>query len=611
MSKKFKAKNSGKDLTSHLPDFAKWLCLSILFVAPFQWFHDIFVVPKLVVFTTILGFALILTPFEAIRKLPFKFSVLLVTTPLITLFLAFFDSVSFFENFVGDYQRYNGIFFAFISGLAIWYLSSMPILSTIKYLKLLKICMWMIVIVQIFQLAKLNPLGLVNSTSSSLMGNTNFASAVVGSLALTIFISEHRQIFAARVYLLLSAVTILFSLWKFGDAQGWLVLAVGIFTYFYFMFALKNSTVTRFLRWLYFAIWVFGILLIYSVIRIGIFEKIFNLSGNYKVRLDYWSYAIQMFIDKPLTGVGLNSFLDTAQRLKTIEQIRNDQALVWVDSAHSVPLHILATGGIFLFGAYLIFTLATSIMAILNCSQFPVEKRKSQLVLMSIWFALQAQSIVSISIASTSILNTFLAGLIWNNYLARISINDETKSINKHAKTSKMDLGQKYSIKLVVSRILGAAIIGFAMYIAIFQILMAQNVKGRLLETSSYIRTASIYPGSRSLEYLANAALVSGDPKASISVLKMAIESNPANGRPYYSTGLAYREIGKLHKAKIEIDKALDRDPKNVFYFDQLIRIQVAMQEYEHAEITLRKLSSIYPKYQNIEELSQLVSSNE
>lgn len=85
------------------------------------------------------------------------------------------------------------------------------------------------------------------------------------------------------------------------------------------------------------------------------FEKIQNATGGSSIgdRLQMWRASINMFHESPVLGVGLANY---EKELKLqIEQKKVRPLLTSQNQAHSQPLHSLATGGISLLLAYVIF----------------------------------------------------------------------------------------------------------------------------------------------------------------------------------------------------------------------------------------------------------------
>ena len=85
------------------------------------------------------------------------------------------------------------------------------------------------------------------------------------------------------------------------------------------------------------------------------FQSIRNTTGGSSIgdRLQMWKASINMFEASPLLGAGLANY--EKELLKQIEQKKVLPLLASQNQAHSQPLHSLATGGIALLLAYLLF----------------------------------------------------------------------------------------------------------------------------------------------------------------------------------------------------------------------------------------------------------------
>lgn len=122
-------------------------------------------------------------------------------------------------------------------------------------------------------------------------------------------------------------------------------------------------------------------------------------------RILLWRTALSMFRDSPLVGQGLGSYGEL------FVQFRPDEHAVTyaygiADAPHSVPLEMLATGGILLSAAYVAF------VGLVFVEGFRALRRGSLLAttLASAWLGYQAQSLVSLDVPSHATMHWILAG---------------------------------------------------------------------------------------------------------------------------------------------------------------------------------------------------------
>jgi len=573
----------------------------LLLFVPNDLLHDPVTSPKLIGFLLVIGY-LLNSNFELFHKTEIKFFLILFMFPITLLISTFFDSYSFFNNFIGDHVRYNGVLLNLAASFAIILVATSGSINLSKVFKAFLNVTLIIIFVQFIQRIGLDPLGGTDLNFPSLLGNTNFSSAVVATLGIgvlnsnTIF-GKYKLILS---FLLLSAILI--SLILFGAYQGLFVLIVGFISYGYFYFAKKFSFNWKIVLAFFALIWFFGIGILYSAIKVPFFTSLLYKSGNYERRLEYWNYAFEMFRSRPIFGTGINGFLDFSQELKTLEAIRNDGALVWIDSAHSVPLHYLATGGIFVFFAYCILIAATSYIGLRILKICDEREFLSNLTLISMWFGFQAQSLVSISQAATIILNSILAGLIWNKYLNLQPNHDKIINTPKQNLTSNMRL-----INRLIITTLKVFFIGCAIYIFVMQFFLSQNHKN--LDTA-WLNTnylVKFYPSDRALEYVANSAISQGKYTDAVYILEEAIKINPKNVRPRYTLGIAHELMGDKIAAEKFIFESFSMNPLNTYFLEQLIRIEVSNGHLDQARVHIDKLRELDPNYSKLSELLNLL----
>lgn len=592
-----------KRTSSKLYEFLPW---TITFFVPIGLIQDSVNLPKIIGFFLIVGILLLVRK-NLISKIDFYQILIIFLIPLSLVASSFFDHYTFFNNLIGDFERYNGILFNTTASFLIFLLLTDYSIDLKRiYAVFIKIFL-AISFVHWIQIIGINPLGGNDVNHSSLLGNSNFSSAIVATLG--IVLTNYKEIF--RNYKMAKAISLfsilILTLYSFGAYQGFLVLLVGLFTFVFFLVTIKRGLKLFIVVPIYTAVWILGIGILYSIVNIPFLTSVLSRSGNYERRLEYWNYAIRIFQEHPIFGVGINGFLDYSQQLKTLEEIRRDGALVWVDSAHSVPLHFLATGGICVFFAYLFFTISTSFVAIktLRLRYSRNENSKLNLGLISMWFGFQAQSLVSISQPGTIILNSILAGLIWNEFVQIKSL----VHLNINLKLTFASLQLSFIVKLVKYLWILLCFL-FAIYIFVMQLFINQNIKNIDSSWVKYNHVAKMYPSDRSMEYMANSALNQSKVKEAIYLLEEAIKINPRNSRPRYSLGNIYESVGDKLAAEDYYLKAFQMNPINTFYLEKLIHIQILNSHIMEAKLNLAKLVKIDPDYLRINELSNLLSES-
>jgi tetratricopeptide (TPR) repeat protein len=437
------------------------------------------------------------------------------------------------------------------------------------------------------------------------MGNTNFTSAVISTLALALL--AQKEIFNENniVYTCIFSLITILSLYLLNSFQSILILCVGIYTFLTFKITKKlHVKFQKLMISLYLILWFLGMSFLYNFVHLDPISRILELSGNYGRRLEYWGYAIKMFQDSPLVGIGINGFLDKAQTLKSIDVIRADGPLVWIDSAHSAPLHLLATGGLTLFLPYCLLLFST-FFAALKISLSLSKDRLSDSIIASMWFAFTAQSLLSVSNAATLLFNAILTGIVWQRYFT-LKLNEE----KNQRKLMKIVLSTKIWQRLLSFHKLFVIIIciGFSGYLMATQIALSQNVLGNKVKIMNVFQVSKIFPSDRAIEYLADASLQRGEYQDAIKLLEKARVINRNGNRATYSLGVAYFYAGDQSAGIKHVSNALALDPYNTFYLEQLIRFQFRANQADDAAASLDALEKLNPDYPGLSSLRGLLS---
>lgn len=228
-------------------------------------------------------------------------------------------------------------------------------------------------------------------------GNPNFIGAFLGmftAVLVVVALNEALNVKWRLVAVSLWIITIPVTL-QTKAVQGVLLTLGGaglaLFCYLYFKF--RNKWVSILYGSLFMSTAVLAVL---GALQIGplsqyIYKRSVSLRGS------YWDAAIEMGLNNPLTGVGMDSY-GTFYRLYRSENAATNMPgpEVVSNAAHSVPLDFLAFGGFPLFISYL------AILLIGLISLYKVFRRKKEfdtvfLSLSIIWITYQIQSLISIN----------------------------------------------------------------------------------------------------------------------------------------------------------------------------------------------------------------------
>jgi tetratricopeptide (TPR) repeat protein len=152
-------------------------------------------------------------------------------------------------------------------------------------------------------------------------------------------------------------------------------------------------------------------LLLGAATKSGPLGAIFSDAGS-RSRALYWQTALDMFADAPLLGVGLDQYGNFWRSSRSPEAVELLGGTHFTDAAHSVPLQVLAQGGVLLGAAYLAFLLVVLVALVRGLLRLSGADRMLLAAVGAGWAAYQVQSFVSIDQVPLIVLHFTLAGAV-------------------------------------------------------------------------------------------------------------------------------------------------------------------------------------------------------
>lgn len=133
--------------------------------------------------------------------------------------------------------------------------------------------------------------------------------------------------------------------------------------------------------------------------------------GSFGERRQFWQAALAIFADHPILGTGLDSFRDyfTQYRPAAHAVERGFQA---TDSAHNLPLAMLAAGGLPLALSYLAFVGYTGWALVRGLRAATPDRLVALAGFGGMWAAYQVQSLVSLDVPPLTFLHFLSAAII-------------------------------------------------------------------------------------------------------------------------------------------------------------------------------------------------------
>ncbi len=152
-----------------------------------------------------------------------------------------------------------------------------------------------------------------------------------------------------------------------------------------------------------------AVLLVGATLQAGPARPFFT-GISYDARSWYWGAALRMFGDQPALGVGLDQYGNYWRTTRSAASVAGQGAQGFSDSAHSVPLQMLAQGGVLLALTYLAFVGLVGFALVRGLVRTSGPDRVLLAAVGGGWVAYQVQSVVSIDQVPLIVLHFALAG---------------------------------------------------------------------------------------------------------------------------------------------------------------------------------------------------------
>jgi O-antigen ligase len=376
----------------------------------------------------------------------------LVFTSLLILIVCFSGSGIWLQIY-GTYGRNTGA----LTYLALVLLLLSTAIATDKYFleKILQSLVALGVVLVIYgqiQHQGWDPLPFQNAYENNVfgtLGNPNFMSAfmgMIGVVAIGLSISGKIPKRISAILLMLSFATLVI-VYETDSLQGFLNFTAGfasLVILWLFMQQKKRAAIA-----LSSVVGAGGGLVFLGLINVGPLAN-YLFKGSLEARGFYWRAGVNMLIDHPLFGVGMDGYGDWYRRSRTLEDTLVSP-YINSDSAHNVFLDIASNGGFPLFVTYLAI-LSLVVGAILRVVKRSKSFNPYFAAAVGGWVAFQAQSLISINQIGLAIWGWLLSGLIIGYEIStRNEGGEETKSSNNESRRIEKQRNQVLSSITIVS----------------------------------------------------------------------------------------------------------------------------------------------------------------
>jgi O-antigen ligase len=324
-----------------------------------------------------------------------------------------------------------------------------------------------------------------NSDVFGTFGNPNFQSAFMGiTAAVGLTLATFGQIKIALRAGLIGVCIVAVSNIALSSTQGYLNFLAGfIAAILVYLFSKKKVI----LGWVSLAVsGLGGVLVLAGILNVGPLADLLY-KASLQARGFYWRAGINMMVERPFFGVGLDGFGNWYRRSRTQTAAELNANFV-SDTAHNIPLDIGSGGGIPLLVFYV------AIIGLALNSIIKVIKRTQDFdpifaAIVAGWVAYQAQTLISINQLGLGVWGWSLTGL-----LIGYELNTRDKSSDVQTKFSGKAGKKKEQIPASALMIaVAAAAIGSAVslppYLAANKYFKAlQSGDGNLLYESAYLK---------------------------------------------------------------------------------------------------------------------------
>ena len=529
--------------------------------------NDPFSVPKLIVLTLISAWLAVEIGFlysSNKSKLGKREKIILFT--LITFLGSLFTATVLSDNLtvalLGETQRRNGLIsYLGLTVILIYGMKISSINGTTNLFGLALVASVPVMIYSAIQISGHDFIAWVNPYNNAIatLGNPNFTSAYLGiMIVLAVGYMFSQKFTYQRVFFLLLLVLIaLFIIISSESRQGLYALVVGLLLYVNLL-VLKYRA--RF-SWILIPFTIF----LAALGTAGMLQKGPLSSILYKesvsVRGFYWRAGIEMFLDNPIWGVGVDSYGRYFRQFKEIQYVQRFGTELTSTNAHNVFIQMFSTSGLLVGLSYCVLVVLTFFAAFqFIFKQKQHNQHRVMIALISAYATFQAQSFISIDNLALGIWGYVISGAILG-----ISLNnsDSLQVSSQYAHNNNFGFSKP--------------IFRFLLILPIFYL----SIMIRNSEADSY-----------TLRSITNPSITDNRGAVQISANKI-IDNFAADPFLKLKAASYLLDMGLTNEAYSVIEKLTNSDPNNYENLWYLANIQYNNGEVDKAIATRLKISSI------------------
>lgn len=581
------------------------LFLALITLMFFPTLQDPFNVTKLIFLYIFAGWALFwnLDSFKYVfGKKSFKFYLPMFC--FITFyFIASLNTENFYTAFIGEEQRKNGFLSYFcvivISTFIIQHFQRTFLFSTITTIRFVALLSGFYGLLQsngIDFVKWNNPYNAIIST----MGNPNFSSALFAIFATILFVNLlNRNSVWRTITDLLIILLLQYGIINSQSKQGILsfIAGAGIGLSLLLLKHSKKMGISVLSLYL-----ITIILVVLGMLNRGPIQSLIY-KESVSIRGYYWRAGVKMFIDHPILGVGIDSYGSFFREYREGSYPLKYGYQITSTNAHSVPIQLMSTGGIFVFLSYLM------IIGLTFYSMFWIFRNingvalKKYIAIFSGYISYIAQSFISIDQIALMVWgwvfsSLIVGGFIWEKSKLLIA-QVPSVNVDKHLNYKKLrkDLVGYLGVGLIL-------IPSYFLYLSDNQTWIARNMFSSLtdsIKNNDYVnqtnfqieKAKKIFLQSPSNEFLlARFQLNLNKPEGLETVLNL-LAKDKRNLDFLNVLAIYYEDNNDLNKAVEYRKKVLIYDPYNAENFYYLGRIYKKLGNFKEMQTMLNKINAL------------------
>lgn len=520
------------------------------------------------------------------------------------LMLTLLSPALFERRLLGTWGRNNGLLTATVSIFLAW--SAYEIVKrNISIVKLMRYTLFVLIPTALYGLIQVinqDPIAWSSGTMRifATFGNTNFASAAWGlgamiSASLLLFGRdlEVKTVSQNSIVYVVSFITFTYLSYMTKSIQG--LFAIGVF-FGIITFLKLWSSKSKVMKFAAAIVAGIGIVVAHSIFFTGPLTSLISAAGSLGFRKIYWNIGIRMFGEKPIFGVGVDSFGDYYRTVRTSDMATTTSIDLVVNNAHNTFIQTLATMGVLGFVALIfpvILTLVLSSKKVIRTA-FSIQSG-----VFAIFVALWLMASFSIDNISITLWNWIFLGVALGSARVQSDVVDiktegkKTFSKRKNQPTKLYDFGR-------VSAALLSLALFFFMWISasadreIVKTLRTpasfsqpESINARLLSLGAISRLRILDPQHYSM--LSRALVELQQVPQSVDVLSKGVADYPRDFGLWDSLAYSLEQQGRIPEAIAAREKQVELDPRHARIWSYLAQDYVKNNDLVKAKLAAQK----------------------